>query len=35
MTDDAYLKKFSDAIYKGISDFVDTFERTRGFTAIQ
>jgi N-acetylmuramoyl-L-alanine amidase len=35
MTDDAYLKKFSDAIYKGISDFVDTFERTGGFTAIQ
>ncbi|MDR1444539.1 MAG: N-acetylmuramoyl-L-alanine amidase [Treponema sp.] len=35
MTDDAYLKKFSDAIYKGISDFVDTFERTGGFIAIQ
>jgi N-acetylmuramoyl-L-alanine amidase len=35
MADDAYLKKFSDAIYKGITDFVDTFERTGGFTAIQ
>jgi N-acetylmuramoyl-L-alanine amidase len=35
MADDAYLKKFADAIYKGIIDFVDTFERTGGFTAIQ
>jgi N-acetylmuramoyl-L-alanine amidase len=35
MADDAYLKKFADAIYKGIVDFVDTFERTGGFTAIQ
>jgi N-acetylmuramoyl-L-alanine amidase len=35
MADDAYLKKFSNAIYKGIVDFVDTFERTGGFTAIQ
>jgi N-acetylmuramoyl-L-alanine amidase len=35
MTNDAYLKKFADAIYKGIVDFVDAFERTGGFTAIQ
>jgi N-acetylmuramoyl-L-alanine amidase len=35
MAGDAYLKKFSDAIYKGIVDFVNTFERTGGFTAIQ
>ncbi|MDR3146667.1 MAG: N-acetylmuramoyl-L-alanine amidase [Treponema sp.] len=35
MAGDAYLKQFADAIYKGITDFVDTFERTGGFTAIQ
>jgi N-acetylmuramoyl-L-alanine amidase len=35
MADDAYLKRFSDAIYKGIVDFVTAFERTGGFTAIQ
>jgi N-acetylmuramoyl-L-alanine amidase len=35
MADDAYLKKFADAIYKGIVDFVGAFERTGGFTAVQ
>jgi N-acetylmuramoyl-L-alanine amidase len=35
MADDVYLKRFSDAIYKGIVDFVTAFERTGGFTAIQ
>ncbi|MDR1972012.1 MAG: N-acetylmuramoyl-L-alanine amidase [Treponema sp.] len=35
MADDAYLKLFADAIYKGIVDFVGAFERTGGFTAIQ
>ncbi|MDR3248755.1 MAG: N-acetylmuramoyl-L-alanine amidase [Treponema sp.] len=35
MADDAYLKKFAEAIYKGITDFVGTFERSGGFTAIQ
>ncbi|GHV89969.1 N-acetylmuramoyl-L-alanine amidase [Spirochaetia bacterium] len=35
MSDDAYLKKFSEALYKGISDFVSAFERSGGFTAIQ
>jgi N-acetylmuramoyl-L-alanine amidase len=35
MADDAYLKKIIEALYKGISDFVSTFERSGGFTAIQ
>jgi N-acetylmuramoyl-L-alanine amidase len=35
MADDRYLKRFSDAIYKGIVDFVTVFERTGGFTVIQ
>jgi N-acetylmuramoyl-L-alanine amidase len=35
MADDGYLKKFATAIYKGITDFVGTFERTGGFTVIQ
>jgi N-acetylmuramoyl-L-alanine amidase len=35
MAEDRHLKRFSDAIYKGIVDFVTAFERTGGFTAIQ
>jgi N-acetylmuramoyl-L-alanine amidase len=35
MADDAYLKKFSEALYKGVSDFVSIFERSGGFTVIQ
>jgi N-acetylmuramoyl-L-alanine amidase len=35
MADDAYLQKVSQALYKGISDFVSTFERSGGFTVIQ
>jgi N-acetylmuramoyl-L-alanine amidase len=35
MMEDRHLKRFSDAIYKGIVDFVTAFERTGGFTAIQ
>jgi len=35
MSDDAYLKNLSDALYKGISDFVVFFERAGGLTAIQ
>jgi N-acetylmuramoyl-L-alanine amidase len=35
MADDTYLKKFAEAIYKGITDFVGAFERSGGFTAIQ
>jgi N-acetylmuramoyl-L-alanine amidase len=35
MTDDAYLKKLSEAIYKGIADFIATFEGSGGFTTIQ
>ena len=35
MKDDAYLKKFSEALYKGIADFVILFERSGGFTALR
>ena len=35
MSDDAYLKNLSDAIYKGISDFVAFFERSGGFTTLR
>jgi len=35
MTDSAYLQKFSDALYKGIADFVTNFEKTGGFTTGQ
>ncbi|MCL2832084.1 MAG: N-acetylmuramoyl-L-alanine amidase [Treponema sp.] len=33
MNDDNYLVKFSDALYNGITEFVDLFERSGGFTA--
>ncbi|AEJ19775.1 N-acetylmuramoyl-L-alanine amidase family protein [Gracilinema caldarium] len=32
MNDSAYLQKFSNALYKGIVDFVNNFEKTGGFT---
>jgi N-acetylmuramoyl-L-alanine amidase len=35
MNDDAYLKNLSDALYKGISDFIAFFERAGGLTAFQ
>jgi len=35
MNDDAYLKNLSEALYKGISDFIAFFERSGGFTALQ
>jgi N-acetylmuramoyl-L-alanine amidase len=35
MNDDAYLKNLSDALYKGINDFVVFFERAGGLAAIQ
>ena len=35
MNDEAYLKNLSDALYKGISDFISFFERSGGFTALQ
>jgi N-acetylmuramoyl-L-alanine amidase len=35
MSDDAYLKNLSDALYKGISDFIVFFERSGGLTAYQ
>jgi N-acetylmuramoyl-L-alanine amidase len=34
MSDEAYLKNLSEALYKGITDFVAVFERSGGFTAI-
>jgi len=35
MNDDAYLKNLSDALYKGINDFIAFFERAGGLTAYQ
>jgi len=35
MSDDAYLKNLSDALYKGIADFVTFFEKSGGFTTVQ
>jgi hypothetical protein len=35
MADEAYLKTLSEAIYKGITDFIISFEKSGGFTAIQ
>ena len=35
LNDDRYLKNLSDALYKGISDFVAFFERSGGVAAIQ
>jgi N-acetylmuramoyl-L-alanine amidase len=35
MIDDGHLMKLSEALYKGISDFVSFFERSGGFTALR
>ncbi|MDR2618588.1 MAG: N-acetylmuramoyl-L-alanine amidase [Treponema sp.] len=35
MNDNGYLKNLSDALYKGITDFIALFERSGGFTAVQ
>jgi len=35
MNDGVYLKNLSDALYKGISDFIAFFERAGGLTAFQ
>jgi N-acetylmuramoyl-L-alanine amidase len=35
MNDDGYLQKLSEAVYKGIIDFVALFERSGGFTVSQ
>jgi len=35
MNDEAHLKKVSDALYKGISDFITFFERSGGLTLLQ
>jgi N-acetylmuramoyl-L-alanine amidase len=34
MTSETHLKNFSEALYKGIMDFIALFERSGGFTAI-
>lgn len=34
MNDETYLKNLSEALYKGINDFITLFERTGGFTVI-
>jgi N-acetylmuramoyl-L-alanine amidase len=34
MTDETYLRKFSQALYKGITQFVTMFERSGGFTSL-
>lgn len=34
MNDEGYLNKFSEVLYKGISEFVGLFERSGGFTAL-
>ncbi|MDR2184417.1 MAG: N-acetylmuramoyl-L-alanine amidase [Treponema sp.] len=35
MTDETYLKNYSEALYKGLIDFITMFEQSGGFTAIQ
>jgi N-acetylmuramoyl-L-alanine amidase len=35
MSDEGHLKNFSEALYKGIIDFITLFERSGGFTAPQ
>jgi N-acetylmuramoyl-L-alanine amidase len=35
LSDDAYLKKLSEALYKGISDFINLFERAGGLAVSQ
>ena len=35
MTNEAYLKKLSEALYKGITDFVAFFEKSGGLTTVQ
>jgi N-acetylmuramoyl-L-alanine amidase len=35
LTGETHLRKFSDALYKGIVDFIALFERSGGFTAIR
>jgi N-acetylmuramoyl-L-alanine amidase len=35
MADQGHLRKLSEALYKGIADFIGTFERSGGFTALR
>jgi hypothetical protein len=33
MADPLHLKKFSEALYKGIADFIEEFENSGGYIA--
>ncbi|MDR0998649.1 MAG: N-acetylmuramoyl-L-alanine amidase, partial [Treponema sp.] len=35
MADQGHLRKLAEALYKGITDFIGTFERSGGFTALR
>jgi N-acetylmuramoyl-L-alanine amidase len=35
MTNETHLQKFSQALYKGITQFVTVFEHSGGFTSIE
>jgi N-acetylmuramoyl-L-alanine amidase len=35
MADQGHLRKLAEALYKGIADFIGTFERSGGFTALR
>ncbi|MDR0563095.1 MAG: N-acetylmuramoyl-L-alanine amidase [Spirochaetaceae bacterium] len=35
LSDDAYLKKFAEALYNGIRDFIIEFERSGGYTVVE
>jgi N-acetylmuramoyl-L-alanine amidase len=35
MADQGYLRKLAEALYKGVADFIGTFERSGGFTALR
>jgi N-acetylmuramoyl-L-alanine amidase len=35
MDDDAYLRNLGEALYKGIADFITSFEKSGGFTALK
>jgi N-acetylmuramoyl-L-alanine amidase len=35
MADQGYLRKLAEALYKGIADFIGTFEKSGGFTALR
>jgi N-acetylmuramoyl-L-alanine amidase len=35
MADQGHLRKLAEALYNGIADFIGTFERSGGFTALR